>query len=229
MRLGMFAVDPQDATVTVDILVGESQADAYVDGELVELPFTISDLTLFKVAVGSVYRVVVALNGTDVLERTFRILSTTPPPDPVIVVELEDIATGPATAALGEGGGAPSGPAGGDLAGNYPNPTVKPLPRALVDHTDASDTLAASDLDALLLVGDTSTLTIPAEADDDLGAGFTCDLLHLVAGDATVIPDAGVMLNGGTDSFTVDDDKAATLIKIGTDAWWLIGSVTVVP
>lgn len=186
MRHGTFAVDPQDATVEIDVVLGESRPDVYVDGELVELPFEISDRTVFSVALARGYEVTATLNDTVVLTRTFDVLSTAITlPDPEIVITIDDLSLGEYQTSAGSG--TPGGPT--TAAGVSFDSTG-------LENTEAENVQdAVSDLDAAIAAIRPTSFDVrtygaigDGETDDTAAIQAAIDACATAGGGVVVIP-----------------------------------------
>ena len=93
----------------------------------------------------------------------------------------------------------------------------------------ASYTLVAADAGKLIEmnVGSANTLTIPANSSVAFDVGTQIVVVQLGAGVTTLAGAGGVGLNSKDDNKIIDGQYAAvTLIKKGTDDWWLFGALT---
>jgi hypothetical protein len=94
--------------------------------------------------------------------------------------------------------------------------------------TGTTYTLLATDAGKLVTLDNASpiTLTVPTNATAAFTIGQRVDIVQLGAGQVSVAPAAGVTLNSnGNDRKISDRYAAATICKIGTDSWLLIGSL----
>ena len=97
----------------------------------------------------------------------------------------------------------------------------------------ASYTLVAADAGKLIEmnVGSTNTLTVPTHSGDGNSVAFATGtqivVVQLGAGVTTLAGASGVGLNSKDDNKVIDGQYAAvTLIKKGTNDWWLFGALT---
>ena len=97
----------------------------------------------------------------------------------------------------------------------------------------ASYTLVAADAGKLIEmnVGSTNTLTVPTHSGDGNSVAFATGtqivVVQLGAGVTTIAGASGVGLNSKDDNKVIDGQYAAvTLIKKGTNDWWLFGALT---
>ena len=80
-------------------------------------------------------------------------------------------------------------------------------------------------------VGSTNTLTVPTHSGDGNSVAFATGtqivVVQLGAGVTTIAGASGVGLNSKDDNKVIDGQYAAvTLIKKGTNDWWLFGALT---
>lgn len=131
-------VDPQGATVTVDLAVvgSDEPVVVYTDsaGETqVELPKELSAITeLFVERISHRYELTMTLNGAEVHAERFRVVHGRH-----VTLELEDIAVGPASTAFGGGGVtvADSYPPGATLSGGMYAPDTVTSGSMIVRYT----------------------------------------------------------------------------------------------
>lgn len=70
------------------------------------------------------------------------------------------------------------------------------------------------------------TLTVPANADEPFVTGIHMDIVQTAAGTITVAGDVGVTVNAAPGYDLNGQWASATLIKVGTDEWDLVGNLT---
>jgi hypothetical protein len=94
--------------------------------------------------------------------------------------------------------------------------------------TGTTYTLAASDAGQLLTLNNAAaiTLTVPTNSTAAFPVGERVDVVQLGAGTVTVAAASGVTVNSKDAALAFAGQyAAATLYKIGTNSWLLIGSV----
>jgi hypothetical protein len=93
----------------------------------------------------------------------------------------------------------------------------------------SSYTLVLSDNERLIEMNNANAnnLTIPLNSSVAFPIGTKIDILQTGAGQTTIVPTSGVTVNSNEGSLKLTGQwSAATLIKRGTNAWVLIGSIT---
>ncbi len=74
--------------------------------------------------------------------------------------------------------------------------------------------------------GSAVALTVPLNASVAFVVGKPITILALGAGAVSIVPTGGVTLNGAGDTLVISDQwKAATLLKLATDDWWVTGAL----
>lgn len=138
------------------------------------------------------------------------------------------------TGSAAGGGGAPTGAAGGDLAGSYPNPSVPGVREITANTQAASYTLALTDAgkSVEMNLGTATVLTVPANATVAFPVGSVIEIVRLGAGAVTLTPAAGVVLRNrleaaGTTSRTITSQySTVSFRKRAVDEWVLVGDLT---
>lgn len=105
-----------------------------------------------------------------------------------------------------------------------PNPAVSTLNAQ--SGTTYTFVLADAGKLATFTNGSAVTATVPPSSSIAYDVGTHIDLVQLGAGQVTVAPGSGVTINGASGLKTRVQYSAATLIKVGTDSWILIGDTT---
>lgn len=99
---------------------------------------------------------------------------------------------------------------------------------ALNTQTGTTYTLALTDVGKLVTINNSSaiTLTVPLNASAAFAVGDQINVAQLGAGVITFSPTAGVTIRSqGTKLKTNGQYAVATIVKIGTDEWLLIGNL----
>jgi hypothetical protein len=97
-----------------------------------------------------------------------------------------------------------------------------------IDEKTAAYTLALSDRNRLIRVNSSSnlTVTVPTNATVAFAVGSKVDLWRQGTGNVTVAGASGVTLRSADNAVTLADRySGATLMKIGTDEWLLVGDL----
>lgn len=116
---------------------------------------------------------------------------------------------------------------------DYTANTITNLPAANLDltlnaQTGTTYTLVASDKNKLVTLSNASaiTLTVPTNSSVAYATGSQISIVQLGAGQVTVVGAGGVTVNATPGLKLRAQYSAATLIKVGTDSWLLVGDVS---
>lgn len=107
--------------------------------------------------------------------------------------------------------------------------TIKDLrTQAINAQIGTSYTLVAADQDSLVTLtnGSAITLTVPTNANQPFPVGAAVDLVQMGAGQVTVVGDTGVTVNATPGLKLRTQYSGATLIKLDTNQWVLLGDLT---
>lgn len=93
--------------------------------------------------------------------------------------------------------------------------------------TGTTYTLVLGDAGKTVTLGNGAaiTLTVPPESSVAFAIGTRIDLIQIGAGQVTVAEGSGVTVNAKTGLLLEDQYAAASLLKVGTDSWVLIGAL----
>ena len=93
--------------------------------------------------------------------------------------------------------------------------------------TGTTYTLVLSDLAKLITMdhADPMTLTVPSDSSVDFAIGDRIDVLRKGAGELTIAPGAGVIVNATPGFLLRAQWSSATLVKLATDMWVIIGDL----
>lgn len=105
---------------------------------------------------------------------------------------------------------------------------INPANLAINAQTGTTYTLVLSDATKLVTLDNASaiTVTVPTNASVAFPTGSQINLVQKGAGQVTVSGDSGVTVNATPGASTRDQWSAATLIKINTDTWILLGDLS---
>lgn len=110
------------------------------------------------------------------------------------------------------------------------SPTITSLKsiNSFVTKSSTSNTLALSDFGNLIKISNASsnTLTVPTNASVAFTIGSEINLVQIGAGQTTVVGDTGVTVRSSNGLKFRAQYSSATLIKIDTDEWLLVGDVS---
>jgi hypothetical protein len=128
----------------------------------------------------------------------------------------------------------PPGPAGaegppGAAGAEGPPGTFATAQTISSDITAATYTISTSDAGKLLIFNraTTITVTVPTNASDPIPVGTRFDILQKGTGQILVNPASGsVIIYSSSGLYTRAQYSGATLIKIATDTWSLVGDLT---
>lgn len=113
-----------------------------------------------------------------------------------------------------------------DTTGNAA--TATRLPSIPINaQTGTSYTLALSDAGYLVTLNNAAaiTLTVPLNSAVAFPTGTTIDLAQLGAGQVTVVATSGATVNATPGLKLAAQYSGATLTKLGTDTWLLVGAL----
>lgn len=106
--------------------------------------------------------------------------------------------------------------------------TNKTLTTSINAQTGTSYTLALADASKLVTLSNASpvTLFIPTNASVPFPVGTTIDFAQLGAGQVTFTPNSGATINGTPGLKTRSQYSGASIAKIATDTWLLVGDLS---
>lgn len=117
----------------------------------------------------------------------------------------------------------------GSVSGTVTNITNQPIGTAISSTATAGSVynLITTDSGGLLMCAGTAsgTVRIPTNASQPFATGQKVDLAQLGTGTVTVIGTAGVTLRSTPSAILRTQYSAASVIKIGTDEWLLMGDL----
>jgi len=107
--------------------------------------------------------------------------------------------------------------------------TIKDLrTQAINAQIGTTYTLLATDQNALVTLTNANaiTVTVPTNADQPFPIGAAVDLAQLGAGQVTIVGDTGVTVNGTPGLKLRTQYSGATIIKLDTNQWVLLGDLS---
>jgi hypothetical protein len=116
---------------------------------------------------------------------------------------------------------------------NYNDNTITNLPNANFDlsinaQTGTTYTLVLGDKNKLITLSNSSaiTLTVPTNTSVAFPTGSQINLSQNAIGQVTIVGDTGVTINATPGLKLRDQYSSATLVKIGTNSWLLMGDLS---